>query len=223
MVRAPPDLRPGVPRGTPSRSEAPRRGSLPHPGQRCPLSPPPVQFDQLLTMARPSPSPPCFRLDVPSACRKRSNRWGRNSGDIPGRCPHLISRVAPDRPLRTSTRPPWRRELHRVREQVPEDLLQPVRVAAEDRRLRGRRQREPTPLGVRRGRTASIAAPATGRGPPASQRQAQLPAAIRQSSSRSSISRACALTLRSRPLSRAPGWGRRCRPCATRPPTPRWR
>ena len=66
-------------------------------------------------------------------------------------CPVSLTRISsesPTRPIQTSTRPLARRELDGVRQQVPEDLLQPVWIPVDERRLGVRLQLEPDPLGL---------------------------------------------------------------------------
>ena len=58
-------------------------------------------------MARPRPSPPCARVLDPSACRNRSNTWGRKARGIPGPVSSMtISAWVSARRRRSSTRPP---------------------------------------------------------------------------------------------------------------------
>jgi hypothetical protein len=66
-----------------------------------------VELDQLAHDRQPRPSPPCRRVDVVSACRKRSKTTGRNSGAMP--CPVSVTMMRaswPSMVSSTSTRPP---------------------------------------------------------------------------------------------------------------------
>ena len=91
---------------------------------------PPCISTSCLTIDRPSPRPPCRRVVEPSAWRNRSKTNGRNSGLIPMPVSvTVISTCELTRSSRTWIRPASGRELHRVGEQVPDDLLEPRRVA----------------------------------------------------------------------------------------------
>ena len=124
---------------------------------------PPCNSTMCRTMVRPMPSPPCERVLLLSAWRKRSKTYGRNSRSIPA----PLSRDAEPLPVASCTvdvdASAGRRELDGVGQQVPEDLLQPVGVAG-DGRLARRRDRTASaiPLASAAGRTASIAAPIDG-------------------------------------------------------------
>ena len=88
-------------------------------------------------MARPSPSPPCARVVLLSAWRKRSKTCGRNSGAMPQ--PVSVTRSStssPSRGQRHVDRPPARREPDRIRQQIPDDLLQTARVGMDHQRRR---------------------------------------------------------------------------------------
>ena len=81
-------------------------------------------------MARPRPRPPWARVVPPSACRKRSNTWGRKSvadADPRVRDAHAHEPVSRFEPHLDAAA--LRGELHRVRRQVRDHLLQPLRVA----------------------------------------------------------------------------------------------
>ena len=98
----------------------------------------------------------------------------------------------------TSTRPPARRELDRVREQVPDHLPQPIGVAddAPGRRLlSATRARRPSRR--RRARLLERRVDHRRRARRAARSSASLPLMMRETSSRSSISSACARALRS--------------------------
>jgi hypothetical protein len=73
-------------------------------------------------MARPRPSPPCALVVPLSACRNRSNTYDTVVGDGNLRGAARLLHVNLDTTAD-------RRELHRVREQVPNDLLQAVGIA----------------------------------------------------------------------------------------------
>ena len=160
---------------------------------------PPCSSTSCLAMARPRPRPPCSRLAVPSACRngvehvRQELRLDARAGVLHRQDGSRRVRVEPD-----GDRAVRRRELHRVRQQVPDDLLQPIRVA--------RRQRRPDVDVHRRAAAAWPARPAARsrprrrRWPPGRPRRTcsrSLPVTMRETSSRSSISRACARALRS--------------------------
>ena len=91
---------------------------------------PPCSSTISCAIARPSPRPPCCRVIDPSAWLKRSNTWGRNAGvdaeavvaDGEHAVPGGFGQLHVDLPSG------WR-ELHRVREQVPDGLTQPIGVA----------------------------------------------------------------------------------------------
>ena len=103
-------------------------------------------------MARPRPSPPFTGVAAPPAWRNRSKTWGRNATGMPG--PRVLDRDL-DLPVHAvrlhGHRPAVRRELDGVREQVPEDLLQPARVPRHRARVRGHVGGERHALGFRGG------------------------------------------------------------------------
>ncbi len=89
------------------------------------------------TIERPRPSPPCRRVVEASACRNRSNTNARNSGLMPMPVSSTVTSTWEfTRSSTTSMRPPAGGEFHRVGQQVPEHLLQAVRVAARAADLR---------------------------------------------------------------------------------------
>ena len=79
-------------------------------------------------MARPSPSPPCVRVVVLSACRNRSKIAEIISLGMPA--PLSLTWICDPRghALETDLDPAAAgRELHRVRQEVPEHLLEAPR------------------------------------------------------------------------------------------------
>ena len=111
--------------GSRTQKEAPRSG----PSLDAETEPP-CSSTRWRTIARPIPRPPWTRVVELSACWKRSKTEREELGMDPlagvGH-PDLEDRVRARRD-RTSTRPLRRGELDRVRDEVPDDLLEPVRI-----------------------------------------------------------------------------------------------
>ena len=158
---------------------------------------PPCSSTSCLTIASPRPSPPCRRVVLESACRKRSKTWGRNSGLIPMPVSMtLTSTCELTRSRSTWTRPPlgvnftalesrfqttcWRARVagDGTGERV-EDLVDPDLLRVGGRHHGGDRRVDDLPDVDRR--TSSRNWPET----------------IREMSSRSSMIWACAVELRS--------------------------
>ena len=164
--------------------------------------------------------PPCGRRSPPARCRRAARRCaGRSRGRVrgpsrveprspcgtartraagtPDRCPARVG----DAKLRATTEPrshvtpAFRRELDRVREQVPRHLLQPA--SSPPRAVVGRSHLDRHALG-RRGRPDRDERRMHD-GPQVERRQGQreCPCVSRETSSRSSMSRACTRALRS--------------------------
>ena len=91
---------------------------------------PPCISTMWRTMARPSPNPPVCRVVPASAWRNRSKTYGRKSGRDANAAvadADLDMRV---HAFETHLHAPFfRRELHGVRDQIPDDLVQPSRIA----------------------------------------------------------------------------------------------
>ncbi len=86
-----------------------RRMSIPVLRRRCSaVMRPPCSSTRCRPIESPSPRPPCVRVELPSAWRKRSNTWGKKRrGDAVARVgSHRRARRHPSVCMRTSTRPP---------------------------------------------------------------------------------------------------------------------
>src|SRR2546428_350289 len=149
---------------------------------------PPCSSIRWRTMSSPSPSPPCARVGLASACRKRSNACGRNSGEMPGPL-SLTVRSAADsaRCRRTWTRPPAGVNLialvSRFQTTCCSRLGSPwTSPASESMVVRSRMSRA-----VAAGRTASTAPWMTGTRPIGRTSRRSWPRMARDTSSRSSM------------------------------------
>ena len=181
---------------------------------------PPCSSIRWRTIERPSPRPPWVRVIDPSAWRKRSKTKGRKSGRMP--IPVSLTRMTafpPTSRRRTSTRPPrgvnlmafdsrfqitcWRRSAS------PSTGLASGAIET-SRRI---------PLASAAGRTLSSAASMMRRRSTGLKSSRSLPVMMRETSSRSAISCACARALRSivSSASRARRPGRACRRAAPAP------
>ena len=156
-----------------------------------------VQLDELPHDREPEAEPAVLRA---CSTRRPGGSGRRRRAGTPARCRcrcrrRTSSSRSPARLSVTATRPPARRELHRVRQQVPDDLLQPIGIA-ERRPALGRARRvsmvDLPRLGRGTDRLDGRVARAP-RGRPARRSRRSLPAMMRETSSRSSTSRACAL------------------------------
>ena len=162
------------------------------------------------TIVSPIPSPPCDRVLLLSACRNRSKTCGRNCRVDPlAGVGHLQTQTCPSERGRAAPRRARRRgELDGVGEQVPDDLLEAVGVA--DRWIAGavaatfQMQLSPLLFGVGAHRVDG-GVDDRRRATAAGTLSRSLPVVMRETSSMSSISLACALALRSMTS----------RPCAT--------
>ena len=89
---------------------------------------PPCSSTRCRTSERPRPSPACSRVTSDFSCRNRSNTCGRNAGSMPAPVSVTVSTASSaSRSQRDADLVASLRELDRVREQVPDDLLQPAR------------------------------------------------------------------------------------------------
>ena len=142
-------------------------------------------------MASPSPRPWWVRLLDESACRKRSKTWGRNAGSMPGPLSSTVRRtwelIASSR---TWTRPAFSgTNLIALESEVPDDLLQPARVAGDRARAPGSRiVSRRTRLAWAAGRSVSRAASITTGSSTDRTSRRSLPATMRETSRMSAIS-----------------------------------
>ncbi len=162
------------------------------------LTVPPWSSTRCRTIARPNPMPPCWRLVFWSACLKRSKTCGRKSGEIP--CPVSLTTISRCELIRSDlicTRPPRGVNLIAFDSKFqttcwsltgsPGIEIAPVSITFWTR----------TPFASAAGLTASTAASMNVFGSDGRTSMRNLPVMIRETSSRSSTSCACALALRS--------------------------
>ena len=112
---------------------------------------PPCSSTSSRTIASPSPSPPCSRetrvgLTEPFEHVRQELR--RDAGPVSLTTISTCELIRCEAHLDAAA---LGRELDRVRQQVPDDLLQPVGIARHRRRRAGRSRSEPEALGVGRG------------------------------------------------------------------------
>ena len=207
----------GTARGDAGASTGAARGRRtvkvePSPGPRlsaCTV--PPCSSTRWRTMASPRPRPPCARVLVLSACRKRSNTWGRNSGSMPlPSSATLRVRHEGSRRRRTSMRPPCGVNFTAFETRFHTTCCRrsgsPVMVGTSG----GTSTPSAIPFASAEGRTASTPASITGTITIGRTSRRSLPVMMRETSSRSPMSWVCARTLRSMTSSprRIDGWSR---------------
>ena len=212
-------------RGGPESFPAPARSGMPPSATAGPPRLPPIGSRTVKVAPCPSPAlsaadRAAVQLDEvahdrqaePEAAvlaRGRARRPGgsarRRAAGTPARCParcrctEISTLRSPSRASSTSHAAARGRELDRVREQVPDDLLQAVagrRRSAPSARVDVRTSRRML-FASAAGRTASSAASTTARRSTGSTSRRSLPVMMRDTSSRSSMSCACARALRS--------------------------
>ena len=119
---------------------------------------PPCISTSCRAIARPSPSPPRSRVVPASAWRNRSNTCGRNPVAMPTPLSRTVNSTWPPTRVERHRDPAAaRRELDRIREQVPDHLLQPLGIAGHCAGVLVQRALDRDVLGVGGGSTASIA------------------------------------------------------------------
>ena len=102
-------------------------------------------------MARPRPRPPWVRAGDWSPCLKRSKTNGRKADSIPQPVSLTSTRKpSPLAPRDDADRAPWRCELDRVRQQIPEHLAQPVWIPGHRRHVGCHIDAQSDVLGLRR-------------------------------------------------------------------------
>ena len=165
----------------------------------CAVMVPPCSSTRWRAMASPRPRPPWVRVMAPSACLKRSKTESRKLGldaltvvgdgqrHVAVRLGHGDLHLAPSR-----------RELDGVRQQVPHDLLQAQRIAVTVGQLRWQHlTRARCFFSSSAGLADSMAESMTRESSVRRSSRRMFPEMMRDVSSRSSISRACAIALRS--------------------------
>ena len=139
----------------------------------------------------------CARTSL-SAWRNRLKRCGRNSGAMPSPVSlTVISTCEFTRCRRTCTRPPLRRELDGVGQQIPHHLLQPLRIARHRHAGRSIADCSRTPFAAAAGVTVSSASWMTRVRSTGRMSSRSLPVMMRETSSTSLISCSCSFALRS--------------------------
>ena len=111
---------------------------------------PPCSSTRCLTIARPSPSPPCARVTVASCCLKGWKTCGQEGWRDPSTCVRHDDFDVRVFPLHSDVNAAaLRREFDRVRQQIPDDLLKTPRVAVQRPRIGIKEHLKPHVLRVR--------------------------------------------------------------------------
>ena len=149
-------------------------------------------------MASPSPRPPCVRVVALSACRKRSKTKGRKSGRMPLPVSLTTISARPSAsPTRLSTPPPSGVNLMAFESRFQTTCCKRPPSPHTRRGAPPRIDLSRMPFACAAGRTATIAAAITSRRSTGPAFRRSLPAAMRETSVRSSTSRVSDATLRS--------------------------